>query len=95
VKRPRLWLVPNTETHDGLRPLIRENVERSLPCDWQLVQPREHDSYRWECENGRWITLSIGKETELWKIALADSSGRRVLIDSVEGALDLAKSWRT
>ena len=61
---------------------------------WRLVKPRSGESCRWETLDGRWITLSLGQGPEIGNVVIADSEGRRELIESYEGALEMAKEWR-
>ena len=96
MSKPRLWSVPPAPDLARLKPLTPESLEPSTLNDWQMVRPRTQESCRWESVDGRWITLSLGSQVaEVGKVVVADSNGRRELIDSYEGALALAKSWRT
>ena len=61
---------------------------------WRLVKPHSGESCRWEATDGRWITLTIGLGDEIGNIVIADSDGQRRLVESYEGALELAKEWR-
>ncbi len=61
---------------------------------WRLVQPRAGESCRWETADGRWMVIVLGDGEEIGSIVLADSDGRRRLVESYEGALELAKEWR-
>ncbi len=61
---------------------------------WRLVKPRPNESCRWETHDGRWISLALGHGDELGSVVIADSQGRRELVESYEGALELAKTWR-
>jgi hypothetical protein len=61
---------------------------------WRLTQPRPPESCRWERLDGRWISIMLGQTEEIGRVVVTDSAGRRELVDSYEGALELAKSWR-
>jgi hypothetical protein len=61
---------------------------------WRLVKPHTDESCRWETADGRWITLALGHDDEIGNVVIADSDGRRRLVESYEGALELAKEWR-
>lgn len=52
------------------------------------------ESCRWGTADGRWVALTLGHDAELGHVIVSDSNGRRVLIDSYEGALSEAKRWR-
>ncbi len=62
---------------------------------WRLVGAKAPESCRWECVDGRWVSLTLGQEAQVGMVAVKDSTGRMELVDSYEGALELAKSWRT
>jgi hypothetical protein len=62
---------------------------------WRLVNPCDAESCRWESTDGRWVALTLGHDEELGRVAVSDSRGRRELVDSYEGALMLARLWRT
>ena len=62
---------------------------------WRLASPRDEESVRWECIDGRWVALSLGQGDEIHHVILSDSAGRRQLLDSYEQALVLAKLWRS
>jgi hypothetical protein len=61
---------------------------------WRLVKARGEESVRWETIDQRWISISLGHGEELGSVICADSTGRRVVVDSYEGGLELAKEWR-
>jgi hypothetical protein len=58
------------------------------------VASRGKESCRWESDDGRWLTVTVGDESELTKVVVADSTGQRETVGSYESALALAKSWR-
>jgi hypothetical protein len=62
---------------------------------WRLVAAKAPESCRWECVDGRWVSLTLGQEDRVGMVAVKDSSGRSEFVDSYEGALQLAKAWRT
>jgi hypothetical protein len=70
----------------------RREVEQYVP--WRLVSPVAHESCRWQCTDGRWVALTLGKDGELGRVVVTDSQARRELVDSYEGALALARMWR-
>jgi hypothetical protein len=61
---------------------------------WRLVKPHSGESCRWETVDGRWLTLALGQGDEIGSVVIANSDGRRELVESYEGALELAKEWR-
>jgi hypothetical protein len=73
---------------------LRPRTESGPFIVWRLGKPREHESCRWETADGRWITLSLGHDDEIGSVIVADSTGRREVVDSYEGALAMAKAWR-
>lgn len=62
---------------------------------WRLVTPRGFESCRWQCHDGRWVALTLGRDAEIGTVVITDSSGKRETIDSYEDALTLARRWRT
>ena len=74
------------------RPARRESRDW---VPWRLVTPCDAESCRWECTDGRWVSLTLGNDEELGRVVVSDSRGRRELVDSYEGALLLARVWRS
>ncbi len=62
---------------------------------WRLVPPKKPETCRWESADGRWVALTLAPEPETVHATVSDSTGRRQAVDSYEGALALARSWRT
>ncbi len=60
---------------------------------WARVPPEKNEACRWESVDGRWIVLVLDKAPG--KVLVMDDRGRREIVDSYDGALALAKSWRT
>jgi hypothetical protein len=73
---------------------VEEDESVSL-TRWRLVQAVPPESCRWVCRDGRWVSLTLAHVDHMTHVAVADSSGRRELVDSYEGALLLARAWRT
>jgi len=73
-------------------PLSMTETARYVP--WRLARAHPPESCRWECRDGRWVSLVIAHDSAMTKVIVADSSGRRVLVDHYEEALALAKTWR-
>ena len=69
------------------------DVETYVP--WRLVTPRGDESCRWQCIDGRWVALTLGRDDEIGRVVVTDSRGRRELVDAYENALRLARHWRT
>lgn len=76
----------------GVATIFRRDAEDYVP--WRLVTPRATESCRWQSSDGRWVALTLGRDGEIGNVVVTDSKGRRELVDSYEGALELAKSWR-
>lgn len=62
---------------------------------WRLATAKDGESVRWQNIDGRVVTISLGHDAESGKAIVADATGKRVVVDSYEGALELARSWRT
>lgn len=67
----------------------------SLVARWRLVPARAPESCRWQRPDGRWVALALGDGDDVGKVLVRDSDGRQELVDSYEGALELARSWLT
>jgi hypothetical protein len=74
----------------ALRP--RRDSTEFVP--WKLVTPVGRESCRWQCVDGRWVSLSLGQDDEIGQVVVADSTGKRELVDAYEDALALARHWR-
>jgi hypothetical protein len=61
---------------------------------WRLSTAQAGESVRWECVDGRWVSISLGQGTEAGRTIVCSSEGQRQLVDDYESALALAKSWR-
>lgn len=75
-----------------MRPAPRAS-EAYVP--WRTAQPRAGESVRWECVDGRWITIALGEGGHAGQALVCNAAGQCVYVDSYEEALALAKKWRT
>jgi hypothetical protein len=73
----------------------RERVATPLFVPWMTVRPLAGESARWECFDGRWITISLGHGDHMGQALVQSSTGQSEYVDSFEAALALAKEWRT
>lgn len=78
------------------------DLEANVPVDrldevipWRLTRAERGESCRWVCVDSRWVSVSLGEGEEMGKVLVEDSSGQREVVGSYEGALALAKTWRT
>lgn len=62
---------------------------------WRPRPPRSGEAVRWECVDGRWVSISLGVGVNAGNAVVADSEGRSEAVATYEEALSLAKSWRT
>jgi hypothetical protein len=76
-----------------LRPRPRIPTGTFVP--WKTMPPKGAESVRWECIDGRWITIELGHGEQSGLAIVRSSAGQTVFVDSFEAALDLAKNWRT
>jgi hypothetical protein len=74
----------------ALRP--RQDVGDFVP--WKLVAPGPGESCRWQCNDGRWVSLGLGAAHALGCVVVSNSEGRREFVDAYETALALAREWR-
>jgi hypothetical protein len=80
------------ETVPGRR-WLSEPSESHIP--WRPVTPRDGESVRWECVDGRWISIGLASG-ELAGMAMVQSSGLICeYVETFEDALALARRWRT
>jgi hypothetical protein len=77
-----------------LSPLFPEDERTSEFIPWRTTRPHEGEAVRWECVDGRWVSIALGRGASLGTVVVADSGGRCESVDSYESALDLAKRWR-
>lgn len=62
---------------------------------WQLAPAQGEESVRWQCVDGRFVTITLGRDSEAGRAVVADSTGKRSVVDTYEEALTLARTWRT
>ncbi len=79
-----------------LRPACDTPLERLPPiAPWRLVAPSLGESCRWECYDGRWVSLRLGDGDYADTVVVTDSNGRQALVDNYEGAIHLSRTWPT
>jgi hypothetical protein len=61
---------------------------------WRLIPPLAGESWRWLCNDGRWVALALGQHEQIGRVVLTASDGRQAIVDSYENALALARDWR-
>jgi hypothetical protein len=61
---------------------------------WRTVPAQEGEDLRWECVDGRWVSIAVGHGASEGAILVLDSSGRCEEVDSHDEALRVAKIWR-
>ena len=62
---------------------------------WKPVRPHDGESVRWECVDGRWVSIGLG-DGERAGMALVQSSGLLCqYVETYEEAIALARRWRT
>ena len=76
-----------------LRPRPRATTGAFIP--WRTVTPHDGESVRWECIDGRWVTIALGQGEHAGEALVRDAAGQCAYVDSFEDALALAKQWRT
>jgi hypothetical protein len=79
---------------EPLTPLYPDEERTAEFIPWRTTRPHEGEAVRWECVDGRWVALSIGRGASLGSVLVTDSAGRCETLDSYERALELAKRWR-
>ena len=76
-----------------LRVRRKDDTGRYVP--WRTAPPDEGESVRWECVDGRWITIELGHGDHAGEALVCNAAGQREYVDSFDAALALAKKWRT
>jgi hypothetical protein len=61
---------------------------------WRLAHASHPECCRWECIDGRWVSLTLCHEEDMTKVLVRDSAGRAELTESYEDGLALARLWR-
>ena len=82
----------NTGPLPALQPRPR-TTGRFVP--WRTVTPQKGEAVRWQCVDGRTITVALGEDEHAGMAKVTDPSGRCEYVDSFEAALELAQKWRT
>ena len=59
---------------------------------WRMCKPMEDESVRWECVDGRWVSITVGPRG---KAFVKSSSGIEEYVDNYERALQYARTLRT
>jgi hypothetical protein len=62
---------------------------------WQRVAPRDGESARWQCIDGRWVAVASGHGATAGGLLVLDSRGRCELVASIDDAHALARCWRS
>jgi hypothetical protein len=79
----------------GELPLLRPRAFSTGAYEiWSSVAPRGQESVRWECVDGRWVSVTLGTGAFVGTAEVRDSAGVFERVDSYEEALSLASKWR-
>jgi hypothetical protein len=62
---------------------------------WRPATPRDGESVRWECVDGRWVAIGLGSGQRAGLAFVHHSGVLCEYVDTYEAALALAKKWRT
>jgi hypothetical protein len=62
---------------------------------WKTVAPRRGEAVRWQCVDGRTITVELGQGEHVGLAKVTGPDDRYEYVDSFEAALELAQKWRT
>ena len=76
-----------------LQPRAREPTATFIL--WSVTAPQEGESVRWQCVDGRWVSIGLGHGEQLGQAIVRVSTGEVRYTDSYEAALELAKTLRT
>ena len=92
---PKLRLVRPEEGVISEKSRARPTPSAGVFIRWRLAAAKDDESVRWESVDGRFVTISLGRDDEAGRAVVADSNGQRRVVETYEEALDLARSWRT
>lgn len=67
-------------------------MDEAIP--WKVVSPADGESFRWECVDGRWVSVARGHGVSEGRMLVLDSAGRCESARSLADALELAQRWR-
>ena len=62
---------------------------------WRPASPRDDEWVRWECLDGRWISIGLASGEREGFAFVLHSGVLCEFVDSYEAALALATKWRT
>jgi hypothetical protein len=79
---------------EGRLVALRPRRDSSDFIAWRMAHARHPECCRWECVDGRWVSLTLCHEEDMGKVLVRDSAGRAELTESYEGGLALARRWR-
>jgi len=79
----------------SVKPKPSPKLDSGKYVPWRTARPRAGEAVRWECVDGRWVTISLSESERAGKARVRNSDGRTEYLDSFEVALELAKRWRT
>ncbi|MCU1281690.1 MAG: hypothetical protein JWM53_5236 [bacterium] len=85
-------------TRDIDEPLIAPRAAKSAAgtfLPWRPATPRDGESVRWQCVDGRWIAIGLASGKRAGLAFVLHSGVLCEYVDSYEAALALAKKWRT
>lgn len=78
LKPPRL----DSERLTPLAPRPRTTTGMFVP--WKTATPRDGEAVRWECVDGRWITVSLGHGAHAGEAMVCNAAGQHEYVDSFE-----------
>lgn len=79
---------------EGARSSIATSATAAL-LPWRPATPRDGESVRWECVDGRWIAIGLATGKRAGSAFVLHSGVLCEYVDSYEDALALATKWRT
>ena len=83
----------NDEERDRRRQGVSAGTTTYLP--WRPTIPRDGESVRWECVDGRWIAIGLGTGERAGLAFVQHSGVLCEYVETYEQAIALAKKWRT
>jgi hypothetical protein len=62
---------------------------------WRVAVAQPAEAARWDCMDGRWVSITVGDGDDIGSVLVRSSDGALEKVDTYEGALELARAWRT
>jgi len=90
-----MWHSPSLSPALSARYSFAVATSSSTHLPWRPVTPRDGESVRWECVDGRWVAIGLGTGKRAGLAFVHHSGVLCEYVETYEQAIALAKKWRT